>query len=262
MAAVDQLLLLESSADLPEIDRTRPRFEYSGERFKRDHPELHALAVSMLAERVPVRRIADLLHASQNTIRAVAIAERVPIDAQRQIILDGAMFAQRLAVDRITERLQAEALPSLKDSAVAFGILTQNVQLLSGGATVRLERMESSEDIYSGFERLHARLVESLRNGLVPGNPPANAAVGDLGAGSLAGPVIDAESEAFPSDSDDRAADSAADSGETAADTAALESVGTRRTEGGEGVEFSAGREVNIIDKPSSDFVDKGKGES
>ena len=169
-AAPCQLFLLE--AESVEIDRSQPPGHYTGERLFQRRPDVYRLVVDLLAEPgVSIRQICRAAHVTDGTVQAVCEREGIPMAARKKEILRSITHELRLCSERVIEMVPEM---SGKDALIGCGILAEKMQLLSGGATMILERLDSAEDIYSTFNRLHQQLVETIaksrENGLAAGN--------------------------------------------------------------------------------------------
>jgi hypothetical protein len=178
-------------AGLPEQAYTRMEESgrFTGERIFSGNPRLYHAIVSLLGRALPYREIADICQVSVNTVTGVAFRERISIETIRERIgrtgLDVAQLSLEAMKDLLSDPVQRQCL-SLKELAVAFGVATQNAQLLLGGATARVETTQPAvpdHDAYLAFLRNVTPLVTGLR----AGNPGPNAAA----PGALPGPVVD-----------------------------------------------------------------------
>lgn len=161
---------------------------YTGERIFSGNPRLYHAIVKLLGRALPYREIADICSVSVNTVCGVAFREQIPIETIRERIgklgLDIAQLSLEAMKDLLTDPVARQAL-TLKELAVAFGVATQNSQLLLGGATARIETTQPAvpdHDAYLAF----IKNVTPVLTGLRAGNPPANAA-----PAALPEPVVD-----------------------------------------------------------------------
>jgi len=136
-----------------EMERLEKRGEFTGERLFSQKPETYREVVRLIAEGSPMRQIAALCKVSINTVAAVRDREKIPIETQKQEILRSIRTGMKLTVERVIE-----LAPSMngKDAVIAFGILTEKGQLLSGEATdiVRKETLVVHADINAILESL------------------------------------------------------------------------------------------------------------
>lgn len=135
--ADNQLFLFSGLTKPLRTDKSKPKFEFTGERLKEYDPERYEAVVALLSDPgVSLRQICDITHCSHNTVRAVAATEKIPIDTQRKVIVDNMAYGLRLATEQIIEKLPGA---NVKDATFAAGVLSQNLQLQSGGVTARVE---------------------------------------------------------------------------------------------------------------------------
>lgn len=172
--------------------------EFSGERLLTRRPEVYRAVVRMLAEGLSMSSVARALGVSRNTVAAVRDREGFSIEQDKKELLRDFRRAARLSVERAIELVPA--INSAKDAAIVAAVMTDKLQLLSGEATARVERVEVNQDKLA--EMLAALPV--LDAEVVPVTGPSAAAPEQKGAPALpaalaAGVVIDAESIVVPS---------------------------------------------------------------
>lgn len=155
--------------DLPEIDKTRPKFHCTGERLFRDRPDIYRAVVQLLAEPgVSIRTICRDCHVSDHTVRSVADRERIPIATQKKQVLSNITHGLRLASERVIE-LMPEA--SARDALIGVGILGEKMQLLGGDATARIDLKPirnpaaEVEQMYRDAEKCYEEYKASVANG-------------------------------------------------------------------------------------------------
>ncbi len=174
--------------------------EFSGERLLTRRPETYRAVVRMLAEGLSMSSIARALSVSRNTVAAVREREGFSIEQEKKDLLRDVRRAARLSVERAIELVPG--IQSAKDAAIVAAVMIDKMQLLSGEATARVERVEVSQDKLS--EMLAS--LPLLEAELVPVTGPHGSGSGQKGpAGSGAGSgsgcqpelVSDMESEGF-----------------------------------------------------------------
>src|SRR2546426_12256502 len=107
--------------DLPEIDKTKPKFNFTGDRLFRDRPDVYKAVVHLLAEPgVTVRTICRELHVTDDTVRAVKARENISIAAEKKTVLSNITHGLRLASERVIELMPTA---STRDSLIGVGIL-------------------------------------------------------------------------------------------------------------------------------------------
>jgi hypothetical protein len=158
-----QLELLPSSdqmdgAVFAEMEAGRPSRnpEFTGARLFATKPDVYRQIVSLrCVEKLPLRRVAEILGVSQNTVDAVEKRERASasVEAQKEEAAGEYRDLGRLARERARHELLNTEKIALRDLAVAGGIFDDKAQLLSGGATARVEfsRRDVADDDMSTF---------------------------------------------------------------------------------------------------------------
>ena len=130
-------------------------------------PADYERAVTMLAEGVPVFTIARFLHVSPNTIYAIRRREGGEVERMKQGAADKFADIADAAAEAAAERLadpDARAKIPFQHLMIGAGVAIDKAQLLSGGATARIE---ISRDDGSDFERMIAE-AEAVEIGLAP----------------------------------------------------------------------------------------------
>jgi hypothetical protein len=126
--------------------------------------------------------------------------EGFSIEQDKKDLLRDVRRAARLSVERAIELVPG--IQSAKDAAIVAAVMIDKMQLLSGEATARVERVEVSQDKLS--EMLASLPV--LEAEVVPVTGPSGSGSGQKGpdgsggldgSGSVAGLVSDTESEVF-----------------------------------------------------------------
>jgi len=140
-----QLELIPSTAMPAEVfDQDEAHGEFTGERLFARDPEKYRMIVSLLAENIGVIKIGRLLSVSPNTVMAVRDRERPRVDIEKQEIATQCRKGARLCTEAIVEKLSSEGgrgAVSVRDLAVTAGVLIDKSQILSGGATTRIEHI-------------------------------------------------------------------------------------------------------------------------
>jgi hypothetical protein len=218
-------------------ERLEAAGEFSGERLLARRPETYRAVIRMLAEGLSMSSIARALSVSRNTVAAVREREGFSIEQDKKELLRDFRRAARLSVERAIELVPH--IQTSKDAAIVAAVMVDKLQLLSGEATARVERVEVSQD----------KLAEMLANlpvleaEVVPETGPSADAPEQKGTDALpgvmpAGVVSDSLSEVLPSFVDRGSAMSATLSA-TSPHAAGAEpgEAGLVDQEGGEGVE-------------------------
>ena len=172
--------------------------EFTGERLLARRPEAYRAVVSMAAEGLSISATARALSVSRNTVTAVREREGISIEQEKKELLRDVRRAARLSVERAIELVPS--INSAKDAAIVAAVMVDKMQLLSGEATARIEKVEVSQDklseMLASLPVLEAEVLpvtglhgsESGQKGL-PGVGAGS------GSGSVAGLVSDLQSE-------------------------------------------------------------------
>ncbi|MEI6035244.1 MAG: hypothetical protein WCS65_13320, partial [Verrucomicrobiae bacterium] len=113
----------------------------TGERLHDQHPDVYQRVVAMLGQGAAVREIKRQLGVHHRTIRAVAIREGQTIDTMRRELGARSLGVAGLALEALEDRIIGGSVKPAELS-MAIGILVDKGQLLTGGATGRVEKIE------------------------------------------------------------------------------------------------------------------------
>jgi hypothetical protein len=213
--------------------------EFTGERLLARRPDAYQAIIRMSAEGLSISAQARALGVSRNTVCAVRDREGFSIEQDKKDLLRDVRRAARLSVERAIELVPS--INSAKDAAIVAAVMVDKMQLLSGEATARVERVEVSQDKLA--EMLASLPV--LEAEVLPLTGPSADAPEQKGTAALPGSmpaevVSDSLSDVLPSFTDRGSAMSATLSA-TSPHAAGVEPVeaeaGLVDQEGGEGVE-------------------------
>jgi transposase-like protein len=169
--------------------------EFTGERLFRDRPGIYAAVVRMAAEGQSISATARALGVSRNTVCAVRDREGYSVEQDKKELLKDLRRASRLGVEKVIELLPETK--AAKDAAIVAAVMVDKMQLLSGEATARVERVEVRPDQVKAFVDslpvIEAEVVEEILTGVAAGTAgqkapalPAPAAVSsDIGSDAL-----------------------------------------------------------------------------
>ncbi len=181
-----------------EIEEAEKRLadagEFTGQRLHRDRPGIYAAVVRMAAEGQSISATARALGVSRNTVCAVRDREGISIEQDKKELLKDLRRASRLGVEKVIELLPETK--AAKDAAIVAAVMVDKMQLLSGEATARVERVEVRPDQVKAFVDslpvIEAELVEGEILIGVPGETsdqrggalalPSPGAASDLGS--------------------------------------------------------------------------------
>lgn len=243
-----------------EIEEAEKRLadsgEFTGERLHRDRPGVYAAIVRMAAEGLSISATARALGVSRNTVCAVREREGISVEQERKELLKDLRKASRLGVEKVLELMPD--LKSAKDAAITAAVMLDKMQLLSGEATSRVERVEVRPDQVKAFVDslpvIEAELVEGEISTGVVGETSEQRA-GALALPSPA-PASDLGSEVLTTDNRDAEAGRA-----TCRTTEAPSAVDGARGagDGGGGGVASDAHAPGVIDTEKQNFGQRAK---
>jgi hypothetical protein len=143
--------------------------EYTAERVQERRPEACRVAVLLLRQGFGLLSIADTLGMSVNTVARLRDDAGIKQEEQTAALARGSGLVAALAAERLISRLsdkaQSAEIPA-RDLAIIHGVGVDKAQLLSGGATVRIEHVEgvTLQSILEEHRRLSVD-VESVEIG-------------------------------------------------------------------------------------------------
>ena len=241
--------LLFSEEDIG-ADKLEAVGEFSGERLLSRRPETYRAVVRMLAEGLSMSSISRALSVSRNTVAAVRDREGFSIEQDKKELLRDFRRAARLSVERAIELVPH--IQTAKDAAIVAAVMTDKLQLLSGEATARVERVEVNQDKLA--EMLASLPV--LEAEVMPATGPSAPAPEQKG-GSV--PAL----AAGPTSGTDALSDGLTYAGPVASATlsaTSTQSAGAGQAEAGAGRESRGGGEgVAISEPPPSPPTDLGE---
>lgn len=149
-----------------EVEESEKRLaeagEFTGERLYRDRPGVYAAIVRMTAEGLSISATARALGVSRNTVCAVRDREGISIEQDKKELLKDLRKASKLGVEKVLELLPETK--SAKDAGIVAAVMIDKLQLLSGEATARVEKVELRPDQVRSFLEalpvIEAELVE------------------------------------------------------------------------------------------------------
>lgn len=228
--------------------------EFSGDRLFDQRPEVYRAVVSMLAEGIGTTTIAKACQVSPNTIYAVRNREGITIESERKELLKNLRQAAKLSVEKTLDLLPS--IKSAKDAAITAAVMIDKLQLLSGEATSRIERVEVDGDAILRMVQ-GAEVVEGCITGPLEGEPGQNALLIDGDPAELGSPEqVAVDGESIVSDGSsivDGAAVATLVAGSSIPEPGISDDAGCSGSSstGGEGVEF--------LDHPHTPPTDSGE---
>lgn len=172
----------EAGVPAAAYQRNESAGKFTGERIFSGNPKLYRAIVNLLGRDLPYREISEICGVSVNTVCAVAMRERIPVETIRERIgklaLDVAALTMETARDMLADPV-ARAKLSGKDLLIMHGIAFQNAQLALGGATARMDVVDKTPaPTHSDYERLLRNVTGTGLSGETPDQKRA------LGAGN------------------------------------------------------------------------------
>jgi hypothetical protein len=204
--------------------------EFTGERLHRDRPGIYAAVVRMAAEGQSISATARALGVSRNTVCAVREREGISVEQEKKELLKDLRRASRLGVEKVIELLPETK--AAKDAAIVSAVMIDKLQLLSGEATARVERVEVRPDQVKAFVDslpvIEAEVIEEFSTGVAAGTAGQRAG----GVGVPVAALSDARSDANEAYNRDEDAGRATD-GTTSGERGEESGVGFDRGGGG-----------------------------
>jgi hypothetical protein len=124
----------------------------TGERLLSQRPDLYRITVQLLGQGTGIREIKRLTGLHHRTIEAVMIREGSTIDTHRKELGARALKVAAMGVERL-EEIIADGAIKPGELSMAVGILIDKGQVLTGGVTARVEKVEQSQ-VAAGLERM------------------------------------------------------------------------------------------------------------
>jgi hypothetical protein len=124
----------------------------TGERLLAQRPELYRIAVQLLGQGTGIREIKRLTGLHHRTIEAVMLREGATIDTHRKELGARALKVAALGVELLEEKISAGDIKA-GELSMAIGILVDKGQVLTGGVTARVEKIEQAQ-VAAGLERI------------------------------------------------------------------------------------------------------------
>jgi len=124
----------------------------TGDRLISQRPDLYRITVQLLGQGTGIREIKRLTGLHHRTIEAVMIREGTTIDTHRKELGARALKVAAMGVERL-EEIIADGNIKPGELSMAVGILIDKGQVLTGGVTARVEKIEQSQ-VAAGLERM------------------------------------------------------------------------------------------------------------
>jgi len=124
----------------------------TGERLLHLRPDLYRITMQLLGQGTGIREIKRLTGLHHRTIEAVMIREGSTIDTHRKELGARALKVAAMGVERL-EEIIADGAIKPGELSMAVGILIDKGQVLTGGVTARVEKVEIAQ-VAAGLERM------------------------------------------------------------------------------------------------------------
>jgi transposase-like protein len=226
--------------------------EFTGERLHRDRPGVYAAVVRMAAEGQSISATARALGVSRNTVCAVREREGISVEQEKKELLKDLRRASRLGVEKVIELLPETK--AAKDAAIVSAVMIDKLQLLSGEATARVERVEVRPDQVKAFVDslpvIEAEVIEEFSTGVAAGTAGQRAAADVVPVAALS----DAKSDDLADNNRDDEASWATD-GTTSDETSDESGVGV---DGGGGGADSLSHALGVMNTEKQNFGQRG----
>ena len=154
----------------------------TGERLLRDRPDVYRSCVYLLSQATPVREIKRTLGLHHRTIEAVMIREGQTIDTARRELGARSLRIAGLLAEAIEEKIESGEPMKLGEAGMVFGILVQQGQVLTGGITARVEKIEAHQveaELHGYLDALPNADIEEVSLEIVEGSPQIGSAGGN-----------------------------------------------------------------------------------
>jgi hypothetical protein len=120
--------------------------KHSGQYIAQRNPQLYESIKLMLEWGVPKKTIAKRCRVSKNAVIAIArLEEPDTVEHHKKVMIHGLRSLSRGAMELLIEKIESGSDISPRDLAVILGISTEKHELLTGGATSRVERTVDPE---------------------------------------------------------------------------------------------------------------------
>lgn len=131
---------------------------YTGTRLQAADPGTYARIIDLSLQGQSIRSISRLTGLHRQTIGAVLRAEAQRIVPRKEALADHCRRLLGLTFEELEESLVMAPKHQLRDLSILAGILVERYQLLSGGATARVEHVSESAEVGREFLTFLQRL--------------------------------------------------------------------------------------------------------
>jgi len=155
-AAAPSLFLISTEEEgNQEMER---RGEFTAERLMESRPTIYRAIVDGLGQGLGVRQLCRAYRVSHHTVAAVMARESQAVATLKERTVSVLRTFGRLAADRLLDEVDKIPIQSLP---IALGIAVEKAELLAGGATSRIETIESGPTHDDYLRMISGRVIEA-----------------------------------------------------------------------------------------------------
>jgi hypothetical protein len=154
-AAPSLFLISTEEQGNEEMER---RGEFTAERLMESRPTIYRALVDGLGQGLGVRQLCRAYRVSHHTVAAVMARESNAIATVKERTVATLRTFGRLAADRLLDEVDQIPIQSLP---IALGIAVEKAELLSGGATSRIEHAESGPTHEDYLRMIGGKVIEA-----------------------------------------------------------------------------------------------------
>ena len=134
------------------------RGEFTAERLMESRPTIYRAIVDGLGQGLGVRQLCRAYRVSHHTVAAVMARESAAVATLKERTVSVLRTFGRLAADRLLDEVDQIPIQSLP---IALGIALEKAELLSGGATSRIEHAESGPTHEDYLRIIQGKVIEA-----------------------------------------------------------------------------------------------------
>ena len=134
------------------------RGEFTAERLMESRPTIYRAIVDGLGQGLGVRQLCRAYRVSHHTVAAVMARESQAVATLKERTVSVLRTFGRLAADRLLDEVDQIPIQSLP---IALGIAVEKAELLSGGATSRIEHSESGPTHDDYLRMIGGKVIEA-----------------------------------------------------------------------------------------------------
>jgi hypothetical protein len=155
-SAAPSLFLVDSQEEGTE--NMEKRGEFTAERLMESRPTIYKALVDGLGQGLGVRQLCRAYRVSHHTVAAVMARESQAVATLKERTVSVLRTFGRLAADRLLDEVDQIPIQSLP---IALGIAVEKAELLSGGATSRIEHAESGPTHEDYLRMIGGKVIEA-----------------------------------------------------------------------------------------------------